>query len=191
VTALQSEYSLWWRAPEAEIIPTLSELGIGFVPFSPLGKGFLAGMIDTTTAFEAGDFRNAIPRFAADARAANQAMVDLLARIGERLRATPAQVALAWLLAQQPWIIPISAPASSPGSRRTSPPPPSSCYPERWNGSSTGEHGTVGIRDDVSSDGFRLRGVFPVAPGGGLVVAGAESEMVASSGPFDSGLKEA
>jgi aryl-alcohol dehydrogenase-like predicted oxidoreductase len=112
VTALQSEYSLWWRAPEAEIIPTLSELGIGFVPFSPLGKGFLTGTIDTTTAFEAGDFRNVIPRFAADARAANQAMVDLLAQIGERLRATPAQVALAWLLAQQPWIVPI------PGTRK-------------------------------------------------------------------------
>jgi aryl-alcohol dehydrogenase-like predicted oxidoreductase len=112
VTALQSEYSLWWRAPEAEIIPTLSELGIGFVPFSPLGKGFLTGMIDTTTAFEAGDFRTGIPRFAADARAANQAMVDLLARIGERLRATPAQVALAWLLAQQPGIVPI------PGTRK-------------------------------------------------------------------------
>jgi aryl-alcohol dehydrogenase-like predicted oxidoreductase len=112
VTALQSEYSLWWRAPEAEIIPVLSELGIGFVPFSPLGKGFLTGTIDTTTTFEAGDFRNAIPRFAAGARAANQAMVDLLARIAGRLDATPAQVALAWLLAQQPWIVPI------PGTRK-------------------------------------------------------------------------
>jgi hypothetical protein len=109
---LQSEYSLWWRAPEAEIIPTLSELVIGFVPFSPLGKGFLTGTIDTTTTFEAGDFRNAIPRFAAGARAANQAMVDLLARIAGRLDATPAQVALAWLLAQQPWIVPI------PGTRK-------------------------------------------------------------------------
>ena len=112
VTALQSEYSLWWRAPEAEIIPALSELGIGFVPFSPLGKGFLTGTIDTTTTFEKGDFRNTIPRFGADARAANQAMVDLLARIAGRLRATPAQVALAWLLAQQPWIVPI------PGTRK-------------------------------------------------------------------------
>ena len=112
VTALQSEYSLWWRAPEAEIIPTLSELGIGFVPFSPLGKGFLTGTIDTTTTFEAGDLRNRIPRFTADARAANQAMVDLLARIAKRLDATPAQVALAWLLAQEPWIVPI------PGTRK-------------------------------------------------------------------------
>ena len=112
VTALQSEYSLWWRAPEAEIIPTLSELGIGFVPFSPLGKGFLTGTIDTTTTFEAGDFRSRIPRFAADARAANQAMVGLLTRIAERLDATPAQVALAWLLGQKPWIVPI------PGTRK-------------------------------------------------------------------------
>jgi aryl-alcohol dehydrogenase-like predicted oxidoreductase len=112
VTALQSEYSLWWRAPEADIIPTLSELGIGFVPFSPLGKGFLTGTIDTTTSFETGDFRNVIPRFTADARAANQAMVDLLARIAKRLDATPAQIALAWLLAQKPWIVPI------PGTRK-------------------------------------------------------------------------
>ena len=112
VTALQSEYSLWWRAPEAEIIPTLAELGIGFVPFSPLGKGFLTGTIDTATAFESGDFRTGIPRFAADARAANQAVVDLLARIAGRLGATPAQVALAWLLAQEPWIVPI------PGTRK-------------------------------------------------------------------------
>ena len=112
VTALQSEYSLWWRSPEAEIIPTLAELGIGFVPFSPLGKGFLTGTIDTATAFESGDFRTGIPRFAADARAANQAVVDLLARIAGRLGATPAQVALAWLLAQEPWIVPI------PGTRK-------------------------------------------------------------------------
>ena len=114
VTALQSEYSLWWRDPEAEIIPTLAELGIGFVPFSPLGKGFLTGTIDTTSTFEAGDFRNGIPRFTADARAANQAMVDLLARIAKRLEATAAQVALAWLLAQEPWIVPI------PGTRKLS-----------------------------------------------------------------------
>lgn len=112
VTALQSEYSLWWRAPEAEIIPMLSELGIAFVPFSPLGKGFLTGTIDTATTFETGDFRNGIPRFTADARAANQAMVDLLTRIAERLDATPAQIALAWLLAQEPWIVPI------PGTRK-------------------------------------------------------------------------
>jgi aryl-alcohol dehydrogenase-like predicted oxidoreductase len=112
VTALQSEYSVWWRAPELEIIPTLAELGIGFVPFSPLGKGFLTGSIDTTTTFEAGDFRNVVPRFATDARAANQAVVDLLARVAARLDATAAQVALAWVLAQQPWIAPI------PGTRK-------------------------------------------------------------------------
>jgi aryl-alcohol dehydrogenase-like predicted oxidoreductase len=112
VTALQSEYSVWWRAPELEIIPTLAELGIGFVPFSPLGKGFLTGTIDTTTTFEAGDFRNVVPRFAADARAANQTVVDLLARIAARHDATAAQVALAWLLAQQPWLAPI------PGTRK-------------------------------------------------------------------------
>lgn len=112
VTALQSEYSVWWRSPELEIIPTLSELGIGFVPFSPLGKGFLTGSIDTATTFEAGDFRNVVPRFASDARAANQAVVDLLVRIAARLDATAAQVALAWLLAQQPWLAPI------PGTRK-------------------------------------------------------------------------
>lgn len=112
VTALQSEYSVWWRAPEAEILPTLSELGIGFVPFSPLGRGFLTGTIDTTTTFEAGDMRNGLPRFAADARATNQAVVDLLARIAARLGVSPAQVALAWLLAQQPWLAPI------PGTRK-------------------------------------------------------------------------
>jgi aryl-alcohol dehydrogenase-like predicted oxidoreductase len=114
VTALQSEYSLWWRAPEAEIIPLLSELDIGFVPFSPLGKGFLTGTIDTSTAFAAGDFRNGIPRFTAGARAANQAVVDLLAQIAKRLDATPAQIALAWLLAREPWIVPI------PGTRKLS-----------------------------------------------------------------------
>ena len=114
VTALQSEYSLWWRAPESDIIPTLAELGIGFVPFSPLGKGFLTGTIGATTTFEAHDFRNRLPRFAADAREANQAVVDLLARIAGRLGATAAQVALAWLLAQQPWIVPI------PGTRKLS-----------------------------------------------------------------------
>jgi aryl-alcohol dehydrogenase-like predicted oxidoreductase len=112
VTALQSEYSLWWRAPEAEIIPTLAELGVGFVPFSPLGKGFLTGTIDATTTFEAGDLRHRVPRFTVAARAANQAMVDLLARMAGRLDATPAQVALAWLLAREPWIVPI------PGTRR-------------------------------------------------------------------------
>ena len=112
VTALQSEYSVWWRAPELEILPTLAELGIGFVPFSPLGRGFLTGTIDPTTTFEAGDMRNGVPRFAADARAANQTVVDLLAGIAARLDATTAQVALAWLLAQQPWIAPI------PGTRK-------------------------------------------------------------------------
>jgi len=107
VTALQSEYSLWWREPEAEIIPTLEALGIGFVPFSPLGRGFLTGKIDENTAFDSSDFRNTIPRFDADARKANRAFVDLLGRIAERKNATPAQIALAWLLAQKPWIVPI------------------------------------------------------------------------------------
>ena len=108
VTALQSEYSLWWREPEDAILPTLEELGIGFVPFSPLGKGFLTGTIDETTTFESGDFRNTVPRFTdAEARKANQAFVDLLAQIAERQNATPAQIALAWLLAQRPWIVPI------------------------------------------------------------------------------------
>jgi aryl-alcohol dehydrogenase-like predicted oxidoreductase len=107
VTALQSEYSLWWREPEAEILPTLEELGIGFVPFSPLGKAFLTGKIDETTEFASGDFRNSIPRFDADARKANRAFIELLARVAERKDATPAQIALAWLLAQKPWIVPI------------------------------------------------------------------------------------
>lgn len=107
VTALQSEYSLWWREPEAEILPTLEELGIGFVPFSPLGKGFLTGKIDATTQFATDDFRNVVPRFTPEARQANQAVVDLLGTIAARLQATPAQVALAWLLAQKPWIVPI------------------------------------------------------------------------------------
>jgi aryl-alcohol dehydrogenase-like predicted oxidoreductase len=107
VTALQSEYSLWWREPEEEILPTLEELGIGFVPFSPLGKGFLTGKIDENTTFESGDFRNTVPRFSAEARKANQALVDLIGQIAERKAATPAQIALAWLLAQKPWIVPI------------------------------------------------------------------------------------
>ncbi len=107
VAALQSEYSLWWRRPEAEIIPLLEELGIGLVPYSPLGKGFLTGKIDADTSFGADDFRSRLPRFAAEARAANQAVVDLLARIAGEKQATPAQVALAWLLAQKPWISPI------------------------------------------------------------------------------------
>ena len=107
VTALQSEYSLWWREPEAEIMPTLEELGIGFVPFSPLGKGFLTGKIDETTEFASDDFRNTVPRFDAEARKANRAFVELLARVAERKGATSAQIALAWLLAQKPWIVPI------------------------------------------------------------------------------------
>src|SRR2546427_9793529 len=107
VTALQSEYSLWWREPEQEILPTLAELGIGFVPFSPLGKGFLTGKIAETTTFAATDFRNTLPRFTPDARKTNQTLVDLLGTIGRRKQATPAQIALAWLLAQQPWIVPI------------------------------------------------------------------------------------
>jgi aryl-alcohol dehydrogenase-like predicted oxidoreductase len=107
VTALQSEYSLWWREPEAEVMPTLEELGIGFVPFSPLGKGFLTGKIDENTKFDSSDFRNSVPRFTPEARKANQALVDLLGTIAKRKNATPAQIALAWLLAQKPWIVPI------------------------------------------------------------------------------------
>jgi aryl-alcohol dehydrogenase-like predicted oxidoreductase len=107
VAALQSEYSLWWREPEAEILPALEELGIGFVAFSPLGKGFLTGKIDQNTTFDPSDFRNTVPRFAPENRAANQALVELLGRIAQRKKATPAQVALAWLLAQKPWIVPI------------------------------------------------------------------------------------
>ena len=107
VTALQSEYSLWYRAPEAEIIPALEELGIGFVPFSPLGKGFLTGKMDEKTQFSTSDIRNIIPRFTPEARIANQKLVDLLGKIGAEKKATPAQIALAWLLAQKPWIVPI------------------------------------------------------------------------------------
>ncbi|HEU4699213.1 MAG TPA: aldo/keto reductase [Gemmatimonadales bacterium] len=107
VAALQSEYSLWWREPEQEILPVLEELGIGFVPFSPLGRGFLTGAIDATTPFGPGDFRSTVPRFTPENRRANQALVDLLTRIAAEKRATPAQIALAWLLAQRPWIVPI------------------------------------------------------------------------------------
>jgi aryl-alcohol dehydrogenase-like predicted oxidoreductase len=112
VTALQSEYSLWWRRPEEQVLPTLEELGIGFVPFSPLGRGFLTGKIDEKTTFDKSDFRNMVPRFTAEARKANQAVVDLLARIAKQKKATPAQIAIAWLLARKPWIVPI------PGTRR-------------------------------------------------------------------------
>jgi aryl-alcohol dehydrogenase-like predicted oxidoreductase len=112
VTALQSEYSLWWREPEKEILPTCEELGIGFVPFSPLGKGFLTGQIDEKTTFDSSDFRNIVPRFSAENRKANQIVVDMVKTIADRKKATPAQIALAWLLAQKPWIVPI------PGTRR-------------------------------------------------------------------------
>jgi aryl-alcohol dehydrogenase-like predicted oxidoreductase len=112
VTAVQSEYSLWWRRPEDEVLPTLEELGIGFVPFSPLGKGFLTGKIDENSEFTSTDIRSTIPRFTAEARKVNQTVVDLLGRIAERKNSTPAQIALAWLLAQKPWIVPI------PGTRR-------------------------------------------------------------------------
>jgi aryl-alcohol dehydrogenase-like predicted oxidoreductase len=112
VTALQSEYSLWWREPEAQILPILEELGIGLVPFSPLGRGFLTGTISAATSFDSSDIRSTIPRFTPQARTANQALVDLLGRIAAGKGATPAQVALAWLLAQRPWIVPI------PGTRR-------------------------------------------------------------------------
>jgi aryl-alcohol dehydrogenase-like predicted oxidoreductase len=114
VTAVQSEYSLWWRRPEEEVLPTLGELGIGFVPYSPLGKGFLTGKIDENSAFDSTDIRSTIPRFTPEARKANQALVDLLGGIAQRKNATPGQVALAWLLAQKPWIVPI------PGTRRLS-----------------------------------------------------------------------
>ena len=107
VTALQSEYSLWWREPEAEILPTLEELGIGFVPFSPLGKGFLTGKIDENTKFDSTDFRSVVPRFSPEARKANQALVDLIGKFAEQKKATPAQIALAWVLAQKDWIVPI------------------------------------------------------------------------------------
>jgi aryl-alcohol dehydrogenase-like predicted oxidoreductase len=112
VTAVQSEYSLWWRRPEEELLSTLEELGIGFVPFSPLGKGFLTGKIDEKTTFDSSDFRNIVPRFTPEARRANLVLVDLLRKIAERKKATPAQIALAWLLAQKPWIVPI------PGTRK-------------------------------------------------------------------------
>jgi aryl-alcohol dehydrogenase-like predicted oxidoreductase len=107
VTALQSEYSLWWREPEKEILPTLAELGIGFVPFSPLGRGFLTGKIDHNTSFDASDFRSTVPRFEPENRQANRSLVDLVQRIASDKGVTPAQIALAWLLAQQPWIVPI------------------------------------------------------------------------------------
>ncbi len=107
ITAIQNEYSLWWRKPEEEVLPTLEELGIGFVPFSPLGKGFLTGKIDENTTFGSSDIRSRIPRFTPEAMKANQALVDLLANIAERKKATPAQIALVWLLAQKPWIVPI------------------------------------------------------------------------------------
>ena len=118
VTALQSEYSLFWREPEEEIMPMLEELGIGFVPFSPLGKGFLTGKIDETTKFDPADFRNSVPRFSPEARKANQALVDLLGQIAARKKATPAQLALAWLLAQKPWIVPIPGTTKTPSSPR-------------------------------------------------------------------------
>lgn len=107
VTALQSEYSLWWREPEAEILPTLEELGIGFVPFSPLGKGFLTGKIDDNTKFDSTDFRSTVPRFSEENRKANQSLVDLIGKFAEAKKATPAQIALAWVLAQKPWLVPI------------------------------------------------------------------------------------
>jgi aryl-alcohol dehydrogenase-like predicted oxidoreductase len=107
VTALQSEYSLWWRRPEAEVLPTLEELGIGLVPYSPLGKGFLTGKMDANTTFDTTDFRSTLPRFTPEARRANQALVDLLGRISAQKKATPAQIALAWLLARKPWVVPI------------------------------------------------------------------------------------
>jgi aryl-alcohol dehydrogenase-like predicted oxidoreductase len=107
VTALQSEYSLWWREPEAEILPTLEELGIGFVPFSPLGKGFLTGTISADTKFDSTDFRNTVPRFSEENRRANQKLVDVIGKFATQKQVTPAQIALSWVLAQKPWIVPI------------------------------------------------------------------------------------
>jgi aryl-alcohol dehydrogenase-like predicted oxidoreductase len=112
VTAVQSEYSLWWRRHEAEVLPALEELGIGFVPYSPLGKGFLTGKVNENTTYDSSDFRNLLPRFTPEARKANQALVDLLGKIAARKKATPAQITLAWLLAQRQWIVPI------PGTRK-------------------------------------------------------------------------
>src|SRR5271156_5624639 len=120
VAALQSEYSMWWREPEKEILPACQELGIGFVPFSPLGKGFLTGKIDASTAFEKDDFRNIVPRFSKEAREANQALVDRLGAVAARKKATPAQIALAWLLAQKPWIVPIPGTTKSQRMRENS-----------------------------------------------------------------------
>jgi aryl-alcohol dehydrogenase-like predicted oxidoreductase len=120
VIAVQSEYSLWTRGPEAEVLPTLEELGIGFVPFSLLGKGFLTGKINENTTFDSSDFRNTLPRFTPEARKANQALVDLLGKIAQRKKATPAQIALAWLLAQKPWIVPIQAQPSYIAWKKTS-----------------------------------------------------------------------
>jgi len=122
VTALQSEYSLWTRTPEKEVIPTLEELGIGFVPYSPLGKGFLTGKIDENTTFDSTDFRNTLPRFTPEARKANQALINLLGKIAERKKATPAQIALAWLLAQKPWIVPIPGTTKRTISTKSKPP---------------------------------------------------------------------
>jgi aryl-alcohol dehydrogenase-like predicted oxidoreductase len=133
VAALQSEYSLWWREPEEAILPTLEELGIGFVPFSRLGKGFLTGTIDENTTFDDNDFRNSVPRFDAEARRANRAFVDLLTRIAERKQATPAQIALAWLLAQKPWIVPI--PGTTKLHRSEYQVTPLSCSPTTWSSS--------------------------------------------------------
>jgi aryl-alcohol dehydrogenase-like predicted oxidoreductase len=126
VAAVQSEYSLWWREPEQELLPALEELGIDPVPFSPLGKGFLTGAISATTTFDSTDFRNVVPRFTPEARAANQALVDRLTEIAARKQATPAQIALAWLLAQKPWIAPIPGTTSRTAWTRTSPLPLSS-----------------------------------------------------------------
>jgi aryl-alcohol dehydrogenase-like predicted oxidoreductase len=129
VAAIQSEYSLWWRVPEEEVLPTCDELRIGFVPYSPLGRGFLTGKIDETTIFGSNDNRTALPRFTPEARTANRPVVNLLEETGDQKRATPAQIALAWLLSQKPWIVPIPAPPSSTASKRTSPRPQSSSRP--------------------------------------------------------------
>ena len=132
VTAVQSEYSLWWRQPESEVLPACAELGIGFVPYSPLGRGFLTGAIDEHTTFDSGDNRNQLPRFTVEARRANQALVERLRTIGERTGASPAQLALAWLLAQARWIVPIPGTTKAAGCRRTCAPPRSSSPAATW-----------------------------------------------------------
>ena len=147
VTALQSEYSLFWREPEEAILPALEELGIGFVPFSPLGRGFLTGQVTADTEFGEGDIRATLPRFEREALEANLALVDLITKVAERKNATVGQVALAWLLAQKPWIVPIPGPGGSSASTRTSARPTSTSPPKTWQ-SSTRASTSVQVQGD-------------------------------------------